>query len=94
MSKAAIMATTLREAASPFQRSPARRDIHGPAGRPERLRALGPVSEIFAASPALALTGLALAWLYRRRGYWASVTAHATVNIVAAIALVTTSVTS
>jgi membrane protease YdiL (CAAX protease family) len=43
---------------------------------------------------ALALTGLALAWLYRRRGYWASVTAHATVNIVAAIALVTTSVTS
>ena len=43
---------------------------------------------------ALVLTGLGLAWLYRRRGYWASVTAHATVNIVAAIALVTTSVTS
>jgi membrane protease YdiL (CAAX protease family) len=43
---------------------------------------------------ALALTGLALAWLYRRRGYWASVTAHATVNIVASIALVATSVTS
>ena len=43
---------------------------------------------------ALVLTGLALAWLYRRRGYWASVTAHATVNIVAAIALVATSVTS
>ena len=43
---------------------------------------------------ALVLTGLALAWLYRRRGYWASVTGHATVNIVAAIALVATSVTS
>jgi membrane protease YdiL (CAAX protease family) len=43
---------------------------------------------------ALALTGLALAWLYRRRGYMASVTAHATVNTVAAIALVATSVTA
>lgn len=36
-------------------------------------------------------TGLALAWLYRWRGYWASVTAHATVNSVASIALVATS---
>jgi membrane protease YdiL (CAAX protease family) len=43
---------------------------------------------------ALVLTGLALAWLYRRRGYRASVTAHATVNIVASIALVATSVNS
>lgn len=40
---------------------------------------------------ALVLTGLALAWLYRRRGYWASVTAHATVNAVAAFALVAAS---
>lgn len=40
---------------------------------------------------ALVATGLALAWIYRRRGYWASVTAHATVNLVAAIALVATS---
>lgn len=37
---------------------------------------------------ALVLTGLALAWLYRRRGYWSSVTAHATVNAVAALALI------
>ena len=36
---------------------------------------------------ALTITGLALAWIYRWRGYWASVTAHATVNLVAAIAL-------
>lgn len=36
-------------------------------------------------------TGLALAWLYRWRGYWASVTAHATVNAVASIALVASS---
>lgn len=36
---------------------------------------------------ALTLTGIALAWIYRWRGYWASVTAHATVNLVAAIAL-------
>jgi membrane protease YdiL (CAAX protease family) len=36
-------------------------------------------------------TGLVLAWLYRWRGYWASVTAHATVNAVAAVALVATS---
>ncbi len=40
---------------------------------------------------ALVGTGVVLAWLYRWRGYWASVTAHATVNIVAAIALVATS---
>lgn len=40
---------------------------------------------------ALVLTGLGLAWLYRRRGYWASVAAHATVNVVASIALVATS---
>ncbi len=43
---------------------------------------------------ALVLTGLVLAWLYRWRGYWASVTAHATVNTVASIALIATSVTS
>ena len=36
-------------------------------------------------------TGLALAWIYRRRGYWGSVAAHATVNTVAAIALIATS---
>lgn len=36
-------------------------------------------------------TGLALAWFYRQRGYWASVTAHATVNAVAAIALIASS---
>ena len=40
---------------------------------------------------ALIGTGVALAWVYRRRGYWASVTAHATVNIVASIALVASS---
>jgi membrane protease YdiL (CAAX protease family) len=40
---------------------------------------------------ALFLTGLVLAWLYRWRGYWASVTAHATVNAVAAVALVASS---
>ena len=40
---------------------------------------------------ALIGTGLVLAWLYRWRGYWASVTAHATVNTVAAIALVASS---
>jgi membrane protease YdiL (CAAX protease family) len=39
----------------------------------------------------LFLTGLVLAWLYRWRGYWASVTAHATVNIAAAIALIASS---
>lgn len=39
----------------------------------------------------LALTGVALAWLYRWRGYWASVAAHATVNVVAFIALVASS---
>jgi membrane protease YdiL (CAAX protease family) len=37
------------------------------------------------------LTGLALAWVYRRRGYWSSVGAHATVNTVAAIALIAAS---
>jgi membrane protease YdiL (CAAX protease family) len=36
-------------------------------------------------------TGIALAWLYRWRGYWASVIAHATVNAVAAVALVASS---
>ena len=40
---------------------------------------------------ALVGTGLALAWLYRWRGYWASVIAHATVNAVASIALVASS---
>jgi membrane protease YdiL (CAAX protease family) len=39
----------------------------------------------------LFLTGLVLAWLYRWRGYWASATAHATVNLVAAVALVASS---
>ena len=42
---------------------------------------------------ALVGTGVALAWIYRRRGYWASVAAHATVNAVASIALVITSTT-
>ncbi|MFN8122589.1 MAG: type II CAAX endopeptidase family protein [Thermoleophilia bacterium] len=37
---------------------------------------------------ALVVVGIGLAWLYRWRGYWASVAAHATVNIVASIALV------
>jgi CAAX protease family protein len=36
---------------------------------------------------ALVATGLGLAWLYRRRGYLACVLAHATINGVAAIAL-------
>lgn len=36
-------------------------------------------------------TGVVLAWLYRRQGYWASVSAHATVNTIAAIALVASS---
>ena len=36
-------------------------------------------------------TGLVLAWFYRRRGYWGSVAAHATVNAVAAIALIASS---
>lgn len=40
---------------------------------------------------ALVLTGLALSWLYRWRGYWAAVVAHATVNAVAAVALVASS---
>jgi membrane protease YdiL (CAAX protease family) len=37
---------------------------------------------------ALVGTGVVLAWLYRWRGYFASVAAHATVNVVAAVALV------
>lgn len=37
---------------------------------------------------ALVATGLILAWLYRWRGYAAAVTAHATVNGVAAVALI------
>lgn len=40
---------------------------------------------------ALIGTGVVLAWIYRRRGYWGSVSAHATVNVVAAIALVASS---
>ncbi len=40
---------------------------------------------------ALVLTGLGLAWIYRRRGYWGAVSAHATVNAIASIALVATS---
>lgn len=40
---------------------------------------------------ALVVTGLILAWIYRRRGYWGSVAAHATVNAVAATALVVSS---
>ena len=39
----------------------------------------------------LVVVGLVLAWVYRRRGYAASVATHATVNTVAAIALVATS---
>lgn len=35
----------------------------------------------------LVLTGVALAWLYRERGYWTAVSAHATVNGIAAVAL-------
>lgn len=37
---------------------------------------------------ALVVVGVALAWIYRWRGYWAAVAAHATVNIVASIALI------
>lgn len=36
----------------------------------------------------LVVVGLGLAWLYRWRGYWGAVVAHATVNGVAAIALI------
>lgn len=36
-------------------------------------------------------TGVLLAWIYRERGYWASVSAHATVNTIAAVALVASS---
>jgi membrane protease YdiL (CAAX protease family) len=39
---------------------------------------------------ALVVIGVALAWTYRRHGYWASVTAHATNNAVAAGALLVT----
>lgn len=39
---------------------------------------------------ALLLTGCVLAWLYRRRGFVSSVLAHATVNAVAAVALILT----
>lgn len=37
---------------------------------------------------ALVVVGVGLAWIYRWRGYWAAVAAHATVNIVASVALV------
>jgi membrane protease YdiL (CAAX protease family) len=40
---------------------------------------------------ALVLTGLVLAVIYRWRGYWCSVSAHATVNTIAAIALIASS---
>lgn len=40
---------------------------------------------------ALILTGVGLAWIYRRRGYWGAVTAHATVNAIASIALIAAS---
>lgn len=40
---------------------------------------------------ALVATGMVLAWMYRKRGYWASVTAHATVNAIASIALIASS---
>jgi uncharacterized protein len=33
-------------------------------------------------------TGLVLAWVYRTRGYWGSVAAHATVNAVASVSLI------
>jgi len=36
-------------------------------------------------------TGVTLAWVYRTRGYWGSVAAHATVNTIASIALVASS---
>ena len=39
----------------------------------------------------LVIVGLVLAWVYRRRGYAASVAGHATVNTIAAIALVASS---
>lgn len=39
----------------------------------------------------LVIVGVVLAWVYRRRGYAGAVAAHATVNTVAAIALVSTS---
>ncbi|MGE4178140.1 MAG: lysostaphin resistance A-like protein [Thermoleophilia bacterium] len=39
----------------------------------------------------LLVTGLGLAWVYRRRGYWGAVAAHATVNVIATISLIATS---
>jgi membrane protease YdiL (CAAX protease family) len=36
---------------------------------------------------ALAITGVGLAWLNRQRGYWCGVTAHATINGLATVAL-------
>lgn len=36
---------------------------------------------------ALAVTGVGLAWLNRKRGYWCGVTAHATINGLATVAL-------
>ncbi len=39
----------------------------------------------------LVVTGVGLAWIYRRRGYWAAVAAHATVNLIATISLIATS---
>lgn len=39
----------------------------------------------------LVLVGVGLAWLYRRLGYWAAVSAHAVVNIVAFTSLAATS---
>jgi len=39
---------------------------------------------------ALAVTGVGLAWLNRERGYWCGVTAHATINGMATLALLIT----
>jgi hypothetical protein len=36
---------------------------------------------------ALAIVGVGLAWLNRVRGYWCGVTAHATINGLATLAL-------
>ena len=54
------------------------REIGGPSANPVRRKQ---PSELIA-------TGIALAWIYRWRGLPASITAHATVNVVAAIAIV------
>jgi membrane protease YdiL (CAAX protease family) len=40
---------------------------------------------------ALAVVGVGLAWLNRQRGYWCGVTAHATINGLATLALLITS---